>query len=64
MQGWITVRTPAGGGYPKWSFSNTLRICMQFWDMKRPNTVEQFRYVLNYTFPLQVANFTPQMHIL
>lgn len=63
IQGYLTVKSP-GAGFPTWSSDNTLRICMQIWDMKKPNTVEQIRYVLNYTFPTLAANYTPQMHIL
>ena len=39
IQGYLTVKSP-GKGYPAWSYDNTLRICMQIWDMNKPNTVE------------------------
>jgi hypothetical protein len=55
--------------HPKWSKSNTLRVCLQYWDdeyirnesLKDNITITQLRWVLNYTFPMKNANWTPQV---
>ena len=59
INGYLTVESPKGRylfdgknfTYPKWSEKNTLRICMQIWDGKNTSYIEQFRWVLNYTYP-------------
>lgn len=57
--------------HPKWTKSNTLRVCLQYWDdaqMKNESvknaTITQVRWVLNYTFPMKYANWTPQVALL
>ena len=56
--------------HPKWTKSNTLRVCMQYWDDAEASnssanlTITQVRWVLNYTFPMKYANWTPQVSLL
>lgn len=57
--------------HPPWTKSNTLRVCLQYWDeaqiqnesQKDNITITQIRWVLNYTFPMKYANWTPQVAI-
>jgi len=45
---------------PEWTEENVLRVCMQFYsDEYGSNWREQIRWVLNYTYPMNFANFTP-----
>ena len=45
---------------PEWTDENVLRICMQIYnDQDGPYYREQIRWVLNYTYPMKFANFTP-----
>jgi len=55
--------------HPLWTKQNTLRVCLQYWDANVTNTkgeyhFEQLRWVLNWTYPNQHANFTPQYSVV
>lgn len=51
--------------YPRWTKQNVLRVCLQYWDDSKKNdtnfTIYQVRWILNYTFPMKFANWTPQV---
>jgi len=41
--------------------NNTLRVCMQIYEARNSSRREMIRWVLNYTYPMNFANYTPQL---